>query len=556
MIERLKIENYALLKNVEVEFKDGFNVLLGETGAGKSLILDSLSFLLGSKADKNIIRSGEEFVKVSAIFSCNDNINKLLADLGFDCGDELLVSRIYSLSGKNEVRVNGSFATTSILKEIAPALVDSFSQNEQVELSKTKNHLALVDSFSPKSINPLKEELALLIEKHGQIISEMEKYGTDSKNRLSRIDILKFQIDEIEDAKIKENEIEEISNKLSQISNSEKIINSLKELDGELFGDNISLSGLLNTSSNKLSNFSFIDGTIKSVCDRLEQISIDIEDIKYDISSLIEKYSFDGENVDSLIDRREKIERLQKKYGSTYEEINIFLSSAKEELEKLENADEKLESLSREKQQILKEIYDVCLKISNERRLFAEKMQQLLEVGLKEVGIKFGKVQIVFNEIPSKDNFAFNQTGFDDVEIMFSANAGEELKPLSKTISGGEMSRFMLALKNILADNNGVETIVFDEIDSGISGEIAEKVSSKISNLSKKYQIICITHLPQVASRGDNFIFVEKMNVEGRTQTKVSVLESENVVNQIAVMAGGSLTEENINYAKSLLNRK
>lgn len=557
MINHLKIENFALIKKLELDFTSGFNVLLGETGAGKSLIIDAINFLLGGKADKNLIRYEENALKVSGIFSISEDVNKILNKYDLYSCDEVLITRSYSSLGKNDVKINGETITTSILKEIGSALLDSFNQNEQVELMKTKNHINIIDSFNSLKINDLKNEVSNLINKIKNIDLQISELGGSNENRSTRIDILRYQISEIEDLAIKENEIEEISNILLQISNSEKIINALQDLKNIISNDDSSIISHLNHTYNQLTNFANVDSAINALASRIQDVSLQLEDVSYELNDLFEKYNFNNENIDALIIRRDKIENIQHKYGKSYSDIIKFLENAKQQLELLENADEKISFLFLERNALKKTLFNVCKTLSDERRKNATELTKLLEIGLKEVGIKSGKIQIVFADYPNFDNFEnFSTNGFDNVEIMFSANAGEELKSLSKTISGGEMSRFMLVLKNILADTYGTDTIIFDEIDSGISGEIAEEVSIKIEKLSKKYQIICITHLPQVASKGDNFIKVFKENVSNRTETKISVLNESEIVNQIAIMASGSLSETSVNYARELRNKK
>ena len=528
-------------------------MLLGETGAGKSLIIDSINFVLGAKADRSQIRSGEEIMKVSGFFSANEKSASVLEKFGFEKSDEILISRSYSIQGKSEIRINGEYATASMLKELGQTLVDSFNQNEQVELAKSKNHIVIVDSFKPDLIDKSKSELEEKISKIRLIDKDIAELGGDEKSRATKIDILKYQISEIEELNLKNNEIEEIGSKLEQISNSEKILNSLGDLKSALSNDEFSVISSLKNSISQISNLVSYDNEINELYSKMQNICYDLEDIDLELENLFEKYNFDEHNIDFLIDRRDKIENIQSKYGTSFDEIMAFLNNAKDELEKLENADEMLSSLNLKRNNLKLEIYNICKSISNERRNSAKELTSLLESGLREVGIKSGKINIVFADNPNFEDFnSFSANGFDSVEIMFSANLGEELKSLSKTISGGEMSRFMLVLKNILADKFGTETIIFDEIDSGISGEIASQVAKKIANLSKKYQIICITHLPQVASCGDNFIKVYKTTHNDRTETQINILSEEETLKQIALMASGSVTESSLNYAKEL----
>ncbi|MCI5797477.1 MAG: DNA repair protein RecN [Firmicutes bacterium] len=554
MVEKLKINNFALIKSLEIDFSNGFNVLIGETGAGKSIILSALNFVLGGKADKAIIRSGEEVAKVSAVFSCDSvKLNNLFEQFGIEKSDELLITRSYNTQGKNDVRINGEMATVGMLKEFGALLVDSYNQNEQVEMTKTKNHIRILDSYKPQTINVFKSKLMPLIEEINSIDAEIKKLGGNGENRARRIDILNYQIQEIEDAALKEGEEEELSDTLARISQSEKVLNAISELENVLSGEDYSLISSLSAAKNKMIGLASIDEQLADISDRLSSSVIELEDISESLSSIYEKFSFDENKINSLIARRDEIDGLKHKYGKDYSEIMQYLMSSKQELDLLSNAEEKLFELSNKRAEIKGQIFELSKKLSNQRKENAKEIEKLLENGLKEVGIKNSKFKICFANEPVFDEFeTFSEEGFDVVEFMFSANLGEELKPLSKTISGGEMSRFMLVLKNILAETGGAQTIVFDEIDSGISGQIADEVALKIESLSKNYQIICITHLPQVAAKGDNFIHVFKETVDGRTESKCEILTDEQIIKQIAITASGNVTEASIQYAKEL----
>lgn len=558
MVERIKINNFALIKSLELNFESGFNVLLGETGAGKSIIIDALNFLLGAKADKTQIRSGEDCVKVSGVFSVNNKIRQVLSDLGFESDvDELLISRSFNQAGKGEVRINGEFATVSILKDLGSSLIDCYNQNDQVELAKAKNHIRVLDSYNPELYNSYKADILACIEKIKLIDEAIKKLGGSEDNRVRQIDILEYQINEIETANLKDGEMEEIEDTLSKISSSEKVINAITELNNVLAGEELSLISAMNSAYHKISSLTNLDSQLDELAERLQSISIDMEDVAGSLNEIYDKFSFDEQKINALIARREEIDGLKRKYGKTYNEICLFLEKAKTELDTLLNATEKLGELRNERLVVKQKLYAACEKLSRSRRENALTLETLMENGLKEVGIKNSRFKVIFNDVPAFENFeTFVEDGFDIVEFMFSANLGEELKPLSKIISGGEMSRFMLVLKNILAETGASQTIIFDEIDSGISGEIADEVANKIESLSKKYQIICITHLPQVAAKGDNFIFVYKSTENSRTETHINILNEDEIEKQIAKMASGNVTETSIKYARELITRK
>ena len=558
MVEKLKINNFALIKSLEVDFSNGFNVLIGETGAGKSIILGALAFVLGGKADKSIIRSGEESAKVTGIFTIEiEKFDALFEKFDLEKSEELLITRSYNLQGKNDIKINGEIATVGMLKEFGVLLVDSFNQNEQIEMAKSKNHIKILDSYKSETLNVFKNSLIPLIEQINEIDGEIKKLGGSEDNRARRIDILKYQIDEIENANLKEGEPEELEDTLNRISQSEKVTSAISELESVLAGEDYSLISSLSAAKNKISNLSNVDSELAEISDRLSASVIELEDVAESLSSIYEKFYFDENKINSLIARRDEIDNLKHKYGIDYAEIMQYLLESQNELEILSNAEEKLIELTNKRIQIKQQIYDLAGKLSNQRKKNASVIEKLLETGLKEVGIKNSKFKICFADIPNFESYeTFSEEGFDDIEFMFSANLGEELKPLSKTISGGEMSRFMLVLKNILAETGGANTIVFDEIDSGISGQIADEVAVKIESLSKNYQIICITHLPQVAAKGDNFIRVYKETSNGRTESKCEILDENGIINQIAITASGNITPASIQYAKELRNNK
>ena len=551
MIEQIKIDNFALIKSLELSFSNGFNVLLGETGAGKSIILGALNFVLGGKADKSIIRSGEEVAKVSAVFSSNSQkVGDLLESFGFEVADEILLSRSFNLQGKSEVRINGQFATVGMLKELGALLVDSYNQNEQVELTKSKNHLRILDSFRPESLSEYKNKIGDLLEELKIVDCQIKKLGGSEENRARTIDILTYQINEIENANLKENEEIEINETLARISQSEKVLSAVGELNGLLSGEDFSVISALLTAKNKLSNITG-NPELEEIAERISGVAVELEDISAEFEDIFEKYSFDENKINALIARREEIDNLRHKYGNGYKEIMLFLDNAQKELETLQNAEAELILLNGKRRELDEKICELSENLSKERKKNAKEVEKLMQEGLKEVGIKNSKFQICFEK-----ETTYTELGYDNVEFMFSANLGEELKPLSKTISGGEMSRFMLVLKNILAETGATETIIFDEIDSGISGQIADEVAVKIEKLSKTYQIICITHLPQVASKGDNFINVFKGEVEARTQTQVKILVENEIIEQIAKTASGAVSAASLEYAKELRNKK
>lgn len=559
MLEILKISNVALIKDIEINFSKGFNVILGETGAGKSIIIDALNFVLGDKADKTMIRAYEETMKVTAKFTtANKKVFQVLNNLGieYDSG-EILLSRTYNQSGKNDARINGEVITINILKEIGNILVDAYSQHESVSLLKQKNHLSILDSYKPFEIKELKKEIEWKIQELNSINSEIKNLGGSKENRERQIDILRYQINEIEDARLEKKEDEEINDKLEKMSHSEKIVSALNRVNEILNGEENSILDLLKSSNKILSNIEHYDDKIAQLNQILNNLNIDLEDISESLLSLNEEYNFDENALEKLIIRRDKIVSLKKKYGNGIDLINKFLDNAKIELERLENTEEILSRKENEKKKLLDETLELMKKLSEIRRKNSIEIEQKVITGLVELGMVKAKFKVNFfpltDSIYNLEHYSINC--LEDAEFLFSANYGEELKPLAKTISGGELNRFMLVFKNIIAEIDGSETLIFDEIDSGTSGKIANSVALRIAKISKKYQILCITHLPQVASMGDSFYYVYKTQINNRTETNIKELKDERVVEELALLSYGKIDVNSINFVKSMLEQ-
>lgn len=555
MLEKLNIKNVALIKSLEINFQSGFNVILGETGAGKSIIIDSLNFALGSKADKTLIRAGEETMAVSALFvDVSNNVKSILCGFGLDESDEVLLSRTYSQTGKGEARINGEIVAISMLKQIGEALVDSYGQNESIALLKQKNHLEILDLYKPKDEIQVKEEIQGLIQKLNELNLKIKKLGGDEASRERQIDLLSFQTNEIENANLQENEDEILEEKLKKLSNSEKIMEAISSAFELLENENGAIS-TLKQSLNNLRSVERYDDKIEILSQKLDEFIINIDELGEEIYSLSNDYDFNENELNQMIERRDVLDSLKRKYGGSLENVLKYLSEASEELEMLKNSKDILNSLENDKKKLLEVAAEKFNELGKIRRAHALEIEQKLSTALAELGILKAQFKVNFfpivRSIEEVETFSLNC--MEDVEFLFSANLGEELKPLAKTISGGEMNRFMLAFKNIIADINGPSTLIFDEIDSGISGKVATQVAEKIAKLSKTYQVLCISHLPQVASMGDCFFFVSKANDGERTQTSIKMLSNEEIAFQIALLTYGSVDDKKLELTREML---
>lgn len=555
MLEKLNIKNVALIKSLEINFQSGFNVILGETGAGKSIIIDSLNFALGSKADKTLIRAGEETMAVSALFvDVSNNVKSILCGFGLDESDEVLLSRTYSQTGKGEARINGEIVAISMLKQIGEALVDSYGQNESIALLKQKNHLEILDLYKPKDEIQVKEEIQGLIQKLNELNLKIKKLGGDEASRERQIDLLSFQTNEIENANLQENEDEILEEKLKKLSNSEKIMEAISSAYELLENENGAIA-TLKQSLNNLRSVERYDDKIEILSQKLDEFIINIDELGEEIYSLSNDYDFNENELNQMIERRDVLDSLKRKYGGSLENVLKYLSEASEELEMLKNSKDILNSLENDKKKLLEVAAEKFNELGKIRRAHALEIEQKLSTALAELGILKAQFKVNFfpivRSIEEVETFSLNC--MEDVEFLFSANLGEELKPLAKTISGGEMNRFMLAFKNIIADINGPSTLIFDEIDSGISGKVATQVAEKIAKLSKTYQVLCISHLPQVASMGDCFFFVSKANDGERTQTSIKMLSNEEIAFQIALLTYGSVDDKKLELTREML---
>ena len=561
MLTYLKINNIALIDELEISFDKGMNVITGETGAGKSIIIDSLNFVVGGKVNKNLIKSGTNFICVEAIFSGNfsQTIKNVLTGYDIDFDDEILIKRRYTLEGKNEIRVNGVNVTASMLKAITAGLVDIHGQHEHQAILQEKHHLSMLDNLIGKDFLGLIEKYSDEHKKLSQINKEISSLGNSSANRERMLDLLQYQISEIENAKLKDGEEDELINKRTMMLNGEKIANAVKEayqLLNQDYGQSISDS--IKKATSNINSISKFDNTLDSVTDRMESARLEIQDITDFLKDYLDNVNFDQKEFDAIDERLDKIKLLKKKYGSSIEEILKFLDNARKEYDGIVNSAERLEKCLKEKKEQLSVIFKICKEISDKRRDFAKKLEKNVTEQLVDLGMKNSKFVVEFRDIPAIEDIEgmLNATGFDDVKFMFSANIGQPLKPLAEIVSGGEASRFMLALKNIIADADEVNTLVFDEIDTGISGNMGYMVACKLANIGVKHQVISVSHLPQICAMADSRFVAKKFVEDGTTKTSITKLDYNASLKEIARLSGGMEgSNATIEHSKELKER-
>lgn len=558
MLRRLTIDNIALIDHVEIDFREGLTVLSGETGSGKSIIIDSLAFVLGDRADKTLIKYGEEAAEVTALFDVADGVVKQkLIEYGYGDDDEILLYRKMSVSGKNEIRIQGKTATLSILKEVCAELVDIFGQGQHLALLNEKNQLSVLDSFCfHKAIC---DRLRELYNKYSAINKELKSFGGDEAERERLLDILKYQIDEITAAELSEDEETELLLAHRRIVNAEKLTSAIGQALDCLNGDTGAVEQLSLSASN-LRGISNLDQSADGLAERLVSARLDVEDVSSQLQDILSSMEFSPSEVDRIEDRLEKIRQLKRKYGGSVSEVLKFLAETQRKYDTLSNATERIAQLNAQKEAVLKEMYSLCRQKSAERKRKAEQLSLDIMRELAELGMRGTNFLVRFNDEPTFEQYCESPSadGFDKVEFLMSANVGEPLKPLAKVISGGEMSRFMLAVKNITAIAEKIPTMVFDEIDAGISGIMAQKVAEKLANVSSNtengYQCIVITHLPQIAAMADVNLFIDKYQKAGKTYTSVQVLsDREQRAVEVARLMG-SVGDHAIVNAKELLD--
>ena len=557
MLERLRLQNFALFVDQSIEFENGFNSLLGETGAGKSIIIDALSFVIGAKSDKIVIRYGENVAKVEAVFSdISQNAKMLLDEAGIEYDDSIIVSRSLNISGKNDIRVNGNFVTLTFLKELGACLINIFGQHENMTLLNDKNHLSILDSYDEAKTSELKNQIGQLLHECRDVEDKINSLGGDQATRERDIDLLDYSINEIETANLTVGEDEELSKNIAKSSSFEKIVSAINSAISTMeMGSAFSVESNLKQSAKLLLDIEKYDEKFGTLAKRLDEARLEVEDIRETLEEERDASFFDERQLESMIEREQVIKKLKRKYGATIEDVLQYLSDAKQKKDNLLNAEYEIAKLEKQKDEITKKLNVVCGKLTSLRKNMAEQIEKKVVLELKELGMKNTTFKVQIS--PKAGEFSrekVNGTGFDDVKFLFSANLGQAVKSLSKTISGGEMSRFMLAVKNVLRNDEGM--LVFDEVDAGISGQIAISVAQKLAKIARHNQILVISHLPQVSSMGDHFFKVTKNVVDNQTISTVSKLEGDEIVNVIAGMGfGESLTGNACEYAKDLLSK-
>ena len=536
MLVVLNIKNFALIQELSVEFGAGFNILSGETGAGKSILIDTIDYVLGGKFSKELIRYGEDKTYVEAIFDMeNDEIYTLLNDLNIENDELLVVSRETTISGKSIIKVNGKTIVLSQLKRIREKLLDIHGQHQNQSLLSKGTHILYLDEYNSENISPLLEQFEIVKNRHSQIEDKInELKGNEDREKL--LDYIKFQIDDIEKAKLKPGEEEDLREQYNILANAEKIssslINSYNYLNNNPQGNSV-----LELLSKVISEFSHSEIHLEKIKDKrvqVEEAYYLLEESTRDIRDIANEIYYDENELAAINERIYEISLYKKKYGNSIDEILKFLEKLKNQYDEFINSEEIILNLKKELSVIEKDMSEIGVKLHEFRCMSAKDLEVRIKEELSYVGLEKAiiKIDVNLSEIA-------NSRGYDDVQFLISANPGEPLKPLEKVLSGGELSRIMLALKCVFVDKDKIPTLIFDEIDTGISGAIGKRVGEKMYKVSVKHQVLCITHLPQIAALSDNHYFVSKKVENGKTFTQIRMLNEQDKVCEIAKMIGG-----------------
>ncbi len=555
MLHRLYIKNIALISEAELEFDKNFNVLSGETGSGKSVILDSINFVLGSKADKTMIRYGEQDAIVRAEFFVDENSSaiKKLNELDIESDGVISITRRLSLDGRGGIKINGNSVTSAMLKSVSQHLVDVHGQSEHFFLLDEGNQLRVIDEISGTQADDIKAILLKNLSGKRELKSKIAELGGDEADRERKLDVLKYQINEIESANLYEGELEELKAKQNIIVNTEKILSAVEGVRAVLSDDGGCLD-CVSTAKHYLNGISSYSDDYSELALRLEGLYVETADIAETISDIAETLSFDEHEAERIDARIALIKGLQKKYGACETEVLNYLKTAQNKFEVLSDGAKAVEKLNKELEKIDKEIYIACCKLTEIRKKVSAGFCKAVTEELKTLNISDAKFEVIFSEYNESSANLNSADGSDKVCFMFSANKGEPLKPLSKVISGGEMSRFMLAVKTQLKGVNGISTYIFDEIDAGISGYTARAVAEKFIKISKNTQILAVSHLPQVCAASSAQFLIYKEEENGKTFTKIKRLDEDSKIDEIIRLTGSVNSEAARKHAIELIN--
>ena len=550
MLRELRLNNLAIIKNLDLEFNEKFIALTGETGAGKSIILNGISLLIGERSHIDMIRNGEENLFAEGIFELNENQKKRLNELGFEIeDDELIITRFFDRSSKSKIMVNGKRQTLSRLKELMVNIIDLVGQHEHQFLLNNEYHLHLLDRF----LNDEGKELSRKIREN---VSEIKKLNLKIKNiedEKSKIaekkDVLEFQFNEINELDLKENEDNELEEEYRILFNAGKISEKLEETSQLLKEGEFSILTALGRAKRNLEQLSDLSESYSELSEKIESVLYEIEEISYSVDNSIGDVEINDTKLEKIVERIDKINKLKRKYGSTITEILEFKNKIEKDLSLVNFENEELENLKIQKKELVNQYFQDSERLSEIRMKIGENLQNTVDIQLSDLNMENAKFKV---EIIKKEEITVH--GTDNAEFLITTNVGETFKPLAKIASGGEISRIMLALKSVFSEVDNISVLIFDEIDTGISGETVRRVAEKLRELSRNTQIICVTHSPQIAGKAQQQFFIKKEIENNFTETKVRELNTEERIREIArIISGDNITEASVSHAKEIM---
>ena len=547
MLNLLHIENIAVIESADISFDSGFNVLTGETGAGKSIVIDAISAILGERAYRDMIRTGANKASVRAVFT---GVPKCawFEENGVDYDEETVIQRDIFLDGKNVCRVNGALVTVAILHKLGIQLINIHGQHDSASLFDEANHLIFLDDFSANE--PLRQTYREKYEAVAALRREIQRMTMDEGEKLRRMETLKYQIAEIEKANLEPGEDEALEERRKLLQNAEKLSQGLDEAVESLYGGEESegASGLLAQAEHALGRLARFSDNFTAFHERVTDLMYQVRDVAEEVKDARDDLSYSADELEQIESRLDVIHRLRKKYGVTCADILDYLEKARKELDDIEFADDHLERLKGKLKKAEKEAWEEALKLRQNRKENAQMMSQRILTELTQLDMPRVQFQCIFGEQELAPN------GADTVAFYMSANAGEALKPMSKVASGGELARIMLSMKNVLAEKDQIGTLIFDEVDTGVSGRAAQKVAQKLRSVAAHKQVLCVTHLPQLAALANTHLLIAKSEREGRTYTSVNALDFEGRKRELArIIGGANITETTLKSAEEML---
>ena len=548
MLSLLHIENIAVIEQADISFDQGFNILTGETGAGKSIVIDAISAILGERAYRDMIRTGTPKASVRAVFTGVPELD-WFAENGVEYDSETIIQREVFLDGRNVCRVNGNLVTVSILRKLGIQLINIHGQHDSAALFDEANHLTFLDAFADN------EELRLTYgAKYGEVTAlrrEIESLTMDEGEKLRRMETLKYQIAEIEKAELTAGEDEELEQRRKVLQNAEKLSDGISAASEALYGgeDTDGAAALLAEAERELARLSRYTDAYSELHDKVADLMYQVKDAAEELLSARDDLSYSDGELDQIESRLDTIHKLRRKYGTTCADILAYLQQAKQELDEIEFADDHLEKLNKKLLKAEKAAWDAAYALRDQRIAAAERLSGRILTELAQLDMPRVQFSCEFTELELTAN------GADAVAFYMSANAGEALKPMSKVASGGELARIMLAMKNVLAEKDQVATLIFDEVDTGVSGRAAQRVAEKLKSVAKHKQVLCVTHLPQLAALADTHLLIAKAERDGRTYTTVTPLDIEGRKRELArIIGGANITETTLKSAEEMLS--